>query len=157
MTLAHTPALATSWRAILEGGLASGQLVPCLFITGSMLLFLLKVVNVRFLRIRPGSHSCLIFCVVVALLHVDVARPSQDRALVIEIHEIVATTLIAGRLLLLRHECRATRSGDHGRTKTDTHRPTFDRQALADAILTHSWTLVRQAFGVRAPPACRVA
>lgn len=155
--LAHTPALAGVWQAMLEGGFNAAHLLPCILLTGSMALFLLKVGNVRFLRTKGDRNTCLIFCVAVAFLHVDVAYGSQDRVLAVGYHEIVITTLVAGRLLLLRHESRATRASDHGRTTTDSHQPIFDRQALTDSFLTHSWTLVRQAFGVRAPPACRLA
>jgi len=156
MALAHAPALATAWQSLLEGGPAVGEFLPCIFLTGSMLLFLLKVGDVRFLRITPDRDTCLIFCVVVALLHVDVTQGSQDRALAVEINEIVVTTLVAGRLMLLRHECRTARSGDHGQTTTDSCQPNFDRRAQVDSFLTHSWTLVRRAAGVRAPPACRL-
>jgi hypothetical protein len=157
MALAHTPALLNAWRASLRNGLAANQLVPCIVLTGSMVLFLLKVGNVRFLRAKLDRRTCFIFCIVVALLHVNVGHESEQRALMLEYNEIVATTLVAGRLLLQRHQCRTTRAANHGRTTTELCHPTFAQQVLADSFLTHSWTLVHQASGVRAPPVCPVA
>lgn len=80
LLVAHVPAGLSAWG--LRNADGDIQPLKALLITLSLALFLLKVLDVRALRIRPEPRTVLALLVGVALLHAGVGTHPHDAALV---------------------------------------------------------------------------
>jgi hypothetical protein len=78
--VAHVPAGLAAWG--LRDGAGDVQPLKALLITLSLALFLLKLLDIRMLRIRPEPRTVLALLVGVALLHAGVGTHPHDAALV---------------------------------------------------------------------------
>ncbi|MGB2985310.1 MAG: hypothetical protein WBE26_05455 [Phycisphaerae bacterium] len=153
MVVAHAPALVGAWRLFVENGFDAEPLFGSIALTFSMVFFALKVGDVAFLRFRPGRRSFVAFCMVVALVHLDVIRPNDDPTLVPECTVLTATTWLVGTLPLVRRTPREalSRTGSAFKYRPPV-RPTAGTVWL-DAFRPHCWVLAFRFFSLRAPPA----
>lgn len=80
LLVAHVPAGFSAWG--LRDAAGDVQPLKALLITLSLAFFVLKVLDVRILRIRPEPRAVLALLVGVALLHAGVGTHDHDPALV---------------------------------------------------------------------------
>ena len=64
----------------LDWGVSLGRV---LLLAASTVFFLLKIVDVQCLRLKPGWHSWVAFTLVVALLHINVIQRASGRQLAV--------------------------------------------------------------------------
>jgi hypothetical protein len=153
MSLVHASALIGAWRAYLQDGTSESSLGGCIALTVSMLYFLLKVVGVRFIRLRPGKQTWVVACLLVALIHVDCIAPSLTGALAADCTDLLATTTLVGGLTQIP---RATRTSLRRFEPSFRSRvsPTLIGEAVwLDRFVPRCWTLASHAYSLRAPPA----
>lgn len=76
MLVVHVGAILESWRALLGGpaGAGTGALLRALALSGLAAFFVLKFIDVRWLRLAGGWRSKVAATIVVALLHVGVVE-----------------------------------------------------------------------------------
>ncbi len=152
MAISHTPGLIVAWRRALLVGCTFDALLPCLFLIASMFFFLLKIGNVRFLKTTSDRRACLIFCILIGMLHVDISRASAEHAIVVEYTEALALTLVVGRMIILRHESKPAWSSNVRHASILSGLSNAARKAWLASFPTHSWLIVHQALHERAPP-----
>jgi len=153
MAAAHMPALAGCWYKIATGGITWSGVGSCLLLSASMTFFLLKVVDYRPLRFRLTRQSGVALCVLVAFMHFDAIRSSDNPTLILEYTSIIATTFIASRPVTMRRDLVV--SGAHGH-QTDTLLSCELRSTdtvWTDIVHPHCWTRCMRIYALRAPPA----
>jgi hypothetical protein len=153
MVLAHGRALAAAWQSLLETGFDLEPLIGGVALTLSMLFFSLKVLDAAWLRFKPGRRSLIAFCMVVALVHLDVIRANDNPTLMPEYAALVATTCIAGTVPTVRRAVRGVfaRAGSAFRYRP-TVRPSSDTVWM-DLFRPRCWILAFRFYNLRAPPA----
>lgn len=153
MATAHLRALLGEWRAMFVEGVGLEALGGSIILTVSMAFFLLKLLDVPALRFHVDRRSCIAFCMIVALLHLDVIRPTNDPTLVPECTTLVAATWLISLTPAVR---RRLPSRLFRTTSLTRHLPSLTRTAETvwqDAIRPHCWHLTYRIFLLRAPPA----
>lgn len=91
----HVPILVSVLGSI-GGGPSDGRVGSAIALGAAIGLFVLKALDVRFLRLRSPRHACLAFCLATAIVHHDaVARCLDDRTVVEA--AVVVSTVIAVR------------------------------------------------------------
>ena len=68
MIIGHSKAAAVAWFGLLTGS-ADSDFVRVASLTGAGLFFVLKLLNVRWLRFRTDRRSLIALCLVLALVH----------------------------------------------------------------------------------------
>jgi hypothetical protein len=102
MFVAHAPAVVVAWRSLLAGDLSAARFAILL---ASQVLFLLKILDVRFLRLPAAPRARFAIVSMVVLLHAGVIKQAgvQDfdnpQAWVVM---TVGAVVSAGAALLLR-------------------------------------------------------
>ncbi len=148
MLAVHTPAFIASIRHVLDG---RGSLIAPALYGLALSFFVLKIINVPFLRWHVTLRSCVAWFAIVALVHVDVVQP--DRPIVApECITIVALTcLIPCVIRASRKFVQQLNSGSRvqqqfacGLTSANT--------LWQDAFRPHCWLLVLGIRRLRAPP-----
>ncbi len=102
MAAAHGPALASSWASLAGEGQVFLTLPGFLGLLLAEIFFTLKVFDVSFLRLRLTRHAWIALLMGAALLHVDTLPPMTGDSSVPSVPMIVATTLIAGGMVISR-------------------------------------------------------
>lgn len=154
MVIGHGPALISAWRASASSGSGIEPLVGCLVLALSMLFFALKLGDVACLRFRTDRRSVVAFCVVVALLHLDVIRPAEGPTLIPEYTALVATTCLVGALpSRFRQQRQALMHAASACRKCRPPAPPTADTLWLDLFRPHCWTLAYRFFHLRAPPA----
>ncbi len=152
MAISHAPGLIVTWRRAMLVGCTFDALLPCLLLIASMIFFLFKIGNVRFMETTSDRRACLIFCILIGMMHVDISRASAERAIVVECTETLALTLVASRMIFLRHESKPSWSSNDRHASILSGHCRAARIAWLDSFPTHSWFIVHQALHERAPP-----
>ena len=149
---AHLPGLVSSWRVLFTDALDMERLGACGVLTLTMIFFALKVRGVAFLRFRTDRRSRVAVCIVVALLHLDVFRPSGVPTVVPECAILVATTWLVGSLPVVRRGLRSVlaRAGSAFKYRPPIT-PSTDTVWL-DTVRPRCWTLAFFFFSLRGPP-----
>lgn len=102
MFVAHAPAVVVAWRSVLAGDLSAARFAILL---ASQIVFLLKILDVRYLRLPMAPRARFAIVSMVVLLHADVIQraSAQDfdnpRAWVVM---TVGAVVAAGAVLLLK-------------------------------------------------------
>lgn len=133
-------------------GLAAGGLGRFCGLALTMLFIALKIRDVAFLRLCAGRRSVIAACLVVALLHVDVVRPTSQSSAIPEVTMLAATIWFAvvptgaGARLAARFSRVFAKRQDRVPARR------FVGTAWLDAARPHCWLLSRALFLMRAPP-----
>lgn len=152
ISLAHAPALFEYWWRLLGGQLAPEKVPGLLFLTGAMIFFVLKMIDVRVLRLRVTRQSFVSVVVIVALLHVRVVRPDGETTPAMEGVAFVAATWLSLGTPVMRRKLRLllSRSAFH---RAHAAAPSREARTLwQDVLQPHCWFLVYRFFLLRAPP-----
>lgn len=146
----HAPALLEVWRTCFTSSVSGDRLGACFALTLSMVFFALKVMDVTFLRLRPGMRSWIAMSLAVALIHLDVIRPDGQVVFSSETAIILATTSAAAILprLLRASAFPGTSSTNTGKLSLRTCGTIW-----LDEHLPHCPVLSDRLFLLRAPPA----
>lgn len=152
MAVAHGPALCNAVAATFQADFSADQFVKCAILAGALVFFVLKFRGVKFLGTCSTRRSCVVFYVVVALLHIDLVGAGQSGFPVVEYKVVAASTLLIGQLLSERRRCRELEYGESGRADQPVKQCTSFRTDSCDSFPTHTWVLVGRALGMRAPP-----
>lgn len=152
MAASHMPAMASCCHKLTSGGISWSGAGSCFLLWVSMTFFLLKVADVRFLRFRLSRRSGVALCVLVAFMHFDTIRSKDDPTLIVEYTSIIATTLIASKLLTVRRDLVVSGAHEHQTNTLLPHglRPT--ETVWTDVIHPHCWTRSMHIYALRAPP-----
>ncbi len=152
MAAAHAPAMASCWNKIAASGLSWPLVANSLLLAASMTFFLLKVADVSFLRFRLTRQSGVALCVLVAFMHFDAIRSSDDPTLVAEYTSLIFATVIVGKSLVPRRDLFVSGAHEHHTNTLLSHdlRPT--ETVWTDLVNPHCWTRSRRIFALRAPP-----
>lgn len=153
MMAAHAPGLIAAWRALLTTGSPADHLRACLFLSISMVFFVLKLRDVRWLRIRADRHSWVAMGMIIALLHTNAIQRHGDDSSTTPYVAVIATTWLAGHMPVIRRTLRRLMS----RSSTGL----TGLQPVAgpgETIWTESfhprcWVLALRGLRLRAPPA----
>lgn len=151
----HAAPVAASWNAawIADVDAAVAAQIRLAMLLGSIAFFILKVMDVPWLRLRPGRQSAAASLVVLALLHygvidraagLGIAYGPEHLGIVLFLGGAVSTD--AGRTLL--RQCDRCR---HAVIGTNTERVAYLR-ALDCLIRPPQWAIALTATGPRAPP-----
>ena len=153
MGLAHAPALISVARSVVTESFELERLVGCAVLSLAMLFFALKVYGVAWLRFRTGRRAVVAFCLVVALLHLDVIRSNGAPSIVPECTALIATSWLAVRQPSLRRLLGTTlcRAAPLYKSFLPTAHPT--ETVWLDAFRPRCWLLAFKFFSLRAPPA----
>lgn len=151
--IGHIPGLFDAWESLVTGGLESGAVGRCFGLTIMTIFLALKVGDVAFLRLCEGRRTMVAACLVVALLHVDVARRASESSVMPDCSALVATAWIAGTLAIVRRivatNIRRVRTIEENHLRLRQ----FVETVWLDATRPHCWLLARALFLLRAPPA----
>ncbi len=157
MLLGHMPAMIQAWSTWLSSASSAGDLFRCLTLTPAVLLFILKVIDVPWLRVARDGRGLLTMTIAVALLHAGVIQRMSTHLPDLETSAIEAT-LAGGLLAVLAGAVRRMRRfefGDCRRLRRRTHANLvciLNREIFA--LLRPRFELLARACGVnRAPPA----
>ncbi len=154
MCLAHAPAIVSVWEAYLhQGGTKSDPLVGCIALTACMLFFVLKTSDVAFLRLNLDRRALVVVVLAVGLIHSDCLGSTADSAAVANCVAIIATTSLAGGLILLAR-ARGDAPARHARSSiAPILIGRFTGNNLLDETRPCCWVLALGLFSLRAPPA----
>ena len=152
MGVSHMPALVSAWESCFAQGAGLAGLGGFLTLSLSVLFFLLKAFDVRFLRFRPGKGATVAICLAVALIHVGCVEPSVRDTLVAECSEVLATATLIGGLTRMFGSIRGAlaRRRYVGCVLVPSRRP--GNSIEHDGLLLCCWVLVYRSFSLRAPP-----
>ncbi len=153
MLVAHAPAGLGAWRSVIAGGLEPERLGCCIVLTLSMVFFALKLRDVAFLRLRTDRRALVVFCIVVALLHVNVIRPHSDATVAPQCVALVATTWLLAGLPSTRRVLKVARVHLAQTRKHCLPNSPFADSVRLDLFSPHCWVLAFRLFCLRAPPA----
>jgi hypothetical protein len=148
----HAPALLAGMRQLVTGQLPFERLLPFCFLALSMLFFVLKILDVRWLRVRVTRQSFIAMLVIVALMHVHVVRGESQPTPAIECVAMAAATWLALGVPVVR---RRLRSWLACAASSLGHSPASSRVARTlwqDTVHPHCWFLAYRLFLYRAPP-----
>ena len=152
MVVVHAPGCIGAWRSLLDCGFAADQFGGCALQTLATLFFSLKVVDVAFLRLRVDRRMCVAWCVVIALLHVDVVSPDNNLSFIPEYTTLLATTCLAANASEVRRDLTSALN----RRSSARRRPpwlAFTANGVwLDAFRPRCWVLGLAIFRMRAPP-----
>lgn len=153
MCLAHAPAIVSVWEAYVQGGTTSNPLVGCTAVTACMLFFVLKILDVPFLRLNLDRRALVVVVLAVGLIHYDCLGSAADSAAVANCVAIIATTSLAGGLILLAR-ARGHAPQRHARSSVaPILLGRFTGNNLLDETRPCCWVLALGLFRLRAPPA----
>ncbi len=155
--LGHIPATIQAWSSWLSSASSAGDLFRCLTLTPTVVLFILKVIDVRWLRVARDGQGLLCMTLAVALLHAGVIQRMSSHLPDLETSAIEATlaggllAVLAGAVNRMRRfefgDCRKVRRRTHADLVCILNRELF-------ALLRPRFELLARARGVnRAPPA----
>ena len=153
MVVGHAHGLVGAWRSSVASGFDFEPLGGCILLLLSMLFFVLKLGDVAFLRFRADRRSIVVFCVLLAFLHLNVLQPGDDPTLIPEYTALAATTWLASALPM---QSRKTRESLAQTGTPRPHGPSMGprgRTIWLDAFRPHCWILAFRVFNLRAPPA----
>lgn len=153
MAVGHIPAFFGVWKTSLQSGFDGGKLEGCIGLTLAMLFFILKIVDVVFLRLRTSRRAWVAMGLVVALLHFEALAPDVGPAPIPKYATILATTLLVTRLPRLRRVVRFAAAGVFSLFKRHTPLAHSHETVWLDTRRPHCWLLASRVFFGRAPPA----
>ncbi len=152
MVVVHAPGCIGAWRSLLDCGFAADHFGGCAVRTLATLFFSLKVVDVAFLRLRLDRRMCVAWCMVIALLHVDVICPGNNLSFIPEYTTLLATTCLAANAPQVRRDLTsALNRRSSARRRPPWSAPTANAVWL-DAFRPHCWVLGLAIYRMRAPP-----
>ena len=156
MGVSHMPALVSAWESCFTQGAGLAGLGGVVTLSLSVLFFILKALDVRFLRFRPGKGAAVAICLAVALIHIGCIDPSVRDTLLAECGEVLATATLIGGLTQMSGSIRAAmaRRRHIGCVLVPSPRP--GNPIERDGLLPHCWVLVYSSFSLRAPPSATV-
>lgn len=110
MVLLHSVGLYLAWGRFGDNGSASIEVIG---LSLSLAFFVLKVVDVRFLRLNPGWRSFVAASVIVALLHVNVLNRIADNGALAPVADISWAQVVGAALVveLARRVAKHLRAG----------------------------------------------
>ena len=153
IAIAHLPGLVHAGRDFFAGGLGVEHLGGCVGLSLSVAFFALKVLDVSCLRFRTGWRAKVALVMVVALLHVDLIRPSSDPSIVPDCTAVLATALIIGTLPPVRRAWeRVFVRAEAAIRRRLPAAPSHETIWLCESR-PHCWVAVLHLFKLRAPPA----
>ncbi len=153
MVLSHAPAVIGAWKECVVSGISPGRVGTCLFLSFSIVFFVLKIFDVRWLQFRFNRQSWVAVCIIVALLHTNVLYESNEPSGLTPYVAVLVTAYIVGHIPLVRRVlvALATRMSLRLRgTLTPGH---STGTVWLDTICPNCWVLTFRIFGLRAPPA----
>ncbi len=152
MGACHAPALWGAWGSLTGGAFSAEHLAGFFLLFASMVFFGLKVCDLPVLRLTVRRRGWVAVAIVVALLHLDVVRPSDDPTLIPECTALVASTWLLGAEPIDRALERVRGWLIQASTRKCPLAQHADSVWL-DAFRPHCWTLVLGQSTPRAPPA----
>lgn len=157
MLLGHMPAMIQAWSSWLSSASSAGDLFRCITLTPCVLLFVLKVIDVPWLRVARDGRGVLTMTVAVALLHAGVIQRVSLHLTDLETSAI-ETTLAGGLLAALAGAVRRMRRFEFGDCRKLRRRTHADLVCILNreifSLLRPRFQLLVRACGVnRAPPA----
>lgn len=151
MCVAHAPALASVFEAGVKDGMMSGPLGGCIALTACMVFFVLKTLDVPFLRLNLDRRALAIMVLAVGLVHHDCLGPTVDTATVVNCVAIVATASLVAPALAARARLLAP-----VRTSCSTISPVLIGRRTGNNCLDETqpccWVLALRLFSMRGPP-----
>jgi hypothetical protein len=153
MVLAHTPAVIGSWKVCFISGFSPSRIGTCLFLSFSIVFFVLKFFDARCLHFRFNRQSWVAVCLIVALLHTHALYERNEPSGLTPYVAVWVTTYIVGQIPLVRRVLveLATRMSLRLRgTLTPGH---ATGTVWLDTTCPNCWVLTFRIFGLRAPPA----
>lgn len=157
MLIGHAPAQFIAYRHWITHGLDSHDLVGQVVLAISMIFFLLKFIDVKWLRCRVDGRSLVTMTLVVALLHWDCLRPRLCDDALDQYRVVLALTPVLTladprwRRRFQRSLAVLARSGQPSGLFPAAH-----DSAYVPELLCHGWVFVTPAHPLRAPPAERI-
>ena len=95
MIALHVPALIATWVAFVRGGEDPGHLGSLVALGAAILFFVLKVIDVEFLRFRVNRRTLLVMVPAVALMHWEAVGTRLQLEGTTEGIPIIATAVFA--------------------------------------------------------------
>jgi hypothetical protein len=96
MVLLHAPAFVSVWWALISSGPLEATVAQGVGLNASMLFFVLKLFDARFLRGRTDWRSCVSYGLIIALVHVGVVIPAAGALAGVEHFPLASLALVAG-------------------------------------------------------------
>ena len=164
MGVVHAPALITALRSWAAAEFTACSASQCAFVAALLALFVLKFLDVPFLRLRLDKRSYIVLCIIIALLHVNVLQPTGEHTPISDYAVLLATTCLIGEVVRRRHlapmlrklrsrlSLRCSHQVRAGRRRPVQVAPSSGAVWL-DSSRPHCFASLLLTFGLRAPPA----
>jgi hypothetical protein len=156
MLAGHARAVGLAWAGVASSGPVGSDLLRPVILTLASLFFLLKLLDVSWLRFRTDRRGIAALALIVALLHLQTVGLATDNQLLPQILATASAVLFLEPVQRRWDQAfeRMSLLAQADSVDRDRHRPSRLLESLTDLVeRTPQWRIIHTATPPRAPPA----
>jgi hypothetical protein len=153
LLMAHARALIAAWQYGLAGGFTAELAGVVLLLSAATVVFALKVVGVRWVRLPRDRRAFVATCLILAIIHLGCLDPEMPSAFVSKWVVVLATAPLVVAAIRIARVAGTTHQAATSSRKTHLPNARSHEEAWLDWFHPHCLLLSARLFRLRAPPA----